>query len=85
MSLRPGTRIGAYDIVAVIGSGGMGEVYRAMDSRLNRDIAIKALPEAFNRDSERVAREEEAGIAQINVVLNWFSELHRRAKRESKK
>ena len=44
MALAPGTRLGAYDIVALIGSGGMGEVYRARDSRLNRDVAIKVLP-----------------------------------------
>ena len=44
VALAPGTRLGAYDIVALIGSGGMGEVYRARDSRLNRDVAIKVLP-----------------------------------------
>ena len=47
MSLIPGTRIGSYDIVGKLGAGGMGEVYRARDSRLNRDIAIKVLPFAL--------------------------------------
>jgi serine/threonine protein kinase len=56
MSLAPGTRLGAYEITAPIGAGGMGEVYRARDTRLNRDVAIKVLPEAFATDPERLAR-----------------------------
>ena len=58
MSLRSGTRLGPYEIVALLGAGGMGEVYRARDTRLNRDVAIKILPEAFARDTERLARFE---------------------------
>jgi hypothetical protein len=49
VTLAPGTRLGAYDIVALIGSGGVGEVYRARDSRLNRDVAIKVLPADLDR------------------------------------
>ena len=56
MSLTPGTRLGAYDILAVIGAGGMGEVFRARDTRLQRDIALKVLPDTFVRDPDRVAR-----------------------------
>ena len=58
MPLTPGTRIGAYDIVAVIGVGGMGEVYRAHDTALGRDVAIKILPEHFALDGERRMRFE---------------------------
>jgi serine/threonine protein kinase/Tol biopolymer transport system component len=58
MSLMPGTRLGAYEIVAAIGAGGMGEVYRARDPKLNRDVAIKVLPEVFASDPDRLARFE---------------------------
>src|SRR5262245_47640296 len=54
--LTSGTRLGAYEILASIGVGGMAEVYQARDSKLNRDVAIKVLPAAFARDRERVAR-----------------------------
>ena len=56
MALTPGTRLGPYEIVAAIGAGGMGEVYRARDSKLNRDVALKVLPESFSGDAERLAR-----------------------------
>ncbi|MBI5170619.1 MAG: protein kinase [Candidatus Eisenbacteria bacterium] len=58
MSLAPGTKLGPYEIVAPLGAGGMGEVYRARDPRLGRDVAIKVLPEAFAADPERLARFE---------------------------
>jgi eukaryotic-like serine/threonine-protein kinase len=58
MALVAGTHVGPYEILAPLGEGGMGEVYRARDGRLGRDVAIKALPEAFARDSERLARFE---------------------------
>ena len=45
MPLIPGTRLGAYDIVSLLGAGGMGEVYRARDTKLNRDVALKILPD----------------------------------------
>jgi serine/threonine protein kinase/Tol biopolymer transport system component len=64
MSLVPGTRLGPYEIVAAIGAGGMGEVYRARDPRLGRDVAIKVLPAAFSADPDRLARfEQEARAA----------------------
>ena len=58
MPLSAGTRLGPYEIVAPLGAGGMGEVYRARDTSLGRDVAIKVLPEAFARDAERLARFE---------------------------
>jgi serine/threonine protein kinase/Tol biopolymer transport system component len=56
MTLAAGIRVGTYEIVALIGAGGMGEVYRARDGRLTRDVALKTLPETFARDPERLAR-----------------------------
>jgi serine/threonine protein kinase len=58
MALTAGTRLGPYEIEAPIGAGGMGEVDRARDTCLDRDVAIKVLPEAFVSDPERVARFE---------------------------
>ncbi len=52
----PGTKLGSYEVLSLIGAGGMGEVYRARDPKLGRDVAIKVLPEAFARDAERMAR-----------------------------
>src|SRR3984885_13189511 len=56
MPLSPGSHLGPYEIVAAIGAGGMGEVYRAHDAKLERDIAIKVLPEAFAHDPNRLPR-----------------------------
>jgi Protein kinase domain/WD40-like Beta Propeller Repeat len=68
MSLAPGTRLGVYEIVGSLGAGGMGEVYRARDTKLGRDVAIKALPEVFASDAERVARFERE--AKLLAALN---------------
>lgn len=68
MSLPAGTRLGVYDIVSPLGTGGMGEVYRARDSKLGRDVAIKVLPSSFAADSERVARFRRE--AQVLAALN---------------
>jgi len=68
MPLNPGTRLGPYEITAPIGAGGMGEVYRARDMKLGREVAIKVLPEDISRDRERLARfEREAHLlASLN-------------------
>jgi serine/threonine protein kinase len=58
MPLDPGSRLGVYEIIRALGAGGMGEVYRARDSRLGRSVAIKVLPDAVARDAERIARFE---------------------------
>src|SRR5205085_8387370 len=64
MPLNPGVRFGPYEIAALVGSGGMGEVYRAHDSRLGRDVAVKVLPIGVTGDPERVRRfEQEARAA----------------------
>jgi serine/threonine protein kinase len=72
MSLAPGSRLGPYEITAAVGAGGMGEVFRARDTKLNRDVAIKVLPAAFARDAERVARFKRE--AQLLASLNHPSE-----------
>src|SRR5580698_5833349 len=68
MALDSGTILGPYQILAPLGAGGMGEVYRARDTRLQRDVAIKVLPESFARDAERLRRfEQEArAVAALN-------------------
>ena len=64
MSLSPGTRLGPYEILAPLGAGGMGEVYRARDTRLGREVAVKALPAEFSENRERRSRfEQEARSA----------------------
>ena len=68
MPLSVGSRLGPYEVVALIGAGGMGEVYRARDTKLNRSVAIKVLPDSFARDGERVARFRRE--AQMLAALN---------------
>jgi eukaryotic-like serine/threonine-protein kinase len=76
MPVRPGTRLGHYDILEKVGEGGMGAVYRARDTKLERDVAVKVLPDLFAGDPERVARlEREAkSVAQLSHpnILNIF-------------
>ncbi len=90
MPVTPGSRLGPYEILSAIGAGGMGEVYRAKDPRLGRDVAIKVLPTSFSTDTDRLRRfEQEAKAAgllnhpNITAVYNigthdgapWVQEL----------
>jgi serine/threonine protein kinase len=68
MSLVAGARLGVFEIVALLGAGGMGEVYRARDTRLGRDVAIKVLPDLFAHDAERLSRFQRE--AQLLASLN---------------
>src|SRR5204862_930020 len=80
MPLATGTRLGVYEVVSPLGAGGMGEVYRAHDTKLGRDVALKILPDALAADPDRVARfEREAKVlASLNhsriAVLHGFEE-----------
>ena len=68
MSLQIGQQLGSYQITSLIGKGGMGEVYRAKDTKLKRDVAIKILPDEFSRDTDRVSRfqREAESLAALN-------------------
>src|SRR6516162_1813582 len=68
MALSAGFRLGVYEILAKLGEGGMGEVYRARDTRLKRDVAIKVLPDLFAHDPERLARFQRE--AELLATLN---------------
>ena len=68
MVLAPGTRVGPYEVVSMLGIGGMGEVYKVRDTRLKRDVALKVLPDAFSKDTERLARF--AREAEVLAALN---------------
>ena len=68
MPLEPGTTLGSYAVTAKIGEGGMGEVYQARDTKLDRDVALKVLPEAFTADPDRLARFERE--AKVRASLN---------------
>jgi hypothetical protein len=68
MTLASGTKMGPYEILAPLGAGGMGEVYRARDTKLNRDVALKVLPTAMASDAERMARFQRE--AQVLASLN---------------
>src|SRR5947209_3260256 len=72
--MNAGTRLGPYEILAPIGAGGMGEVYRARDTKLDRDVAIKILPEAVAQDAERLARFERE--AKVLAALNHPNIAH---------
>jgi serine/threonine protein kinase len=73
--LTTGSRLGAYEITAQIGAGGMGEVYRARDTRLKRDVALKILPESFATDSERLARFEREG--RVSAAPSHWADIAR--------
>src|SRR5262245_29847128 len=74
MALTVGARVGVYEITSAIGAGGMGEVYRARDTRLKRDVALKIRPPAVARDRDRVARFERE--AELLAALNHPNIAH---------
>ena len=82
MSLAPGARLGPYEVTALVGAGGMGEVYRARDTSLGRDVAIKILPEVFAQDADRLARFEReaktlASLSHPNIaVIHGLEKVH---------
>src|SRR3989454_4945865 len=74
MPLTAGTRLGSYEVVALLGAGGMGEVYRATDTNLKRQVAIKVLPETVAADPERLARFQRE--AEVLAALNHPNIAH---------
>ena len=68
MSVTIGTQLGSYEITALLGKGGMGEVWRARDTKLKRDVAIKILPDEFSRDPDRLTRFQRE--AEVLASLN---------------
>ncbi|MCZ6810964.1 MAG: protein kinase [Planctomycetota bacterium] len=90
MALTPGTRLGPYEITAQIGVGGMGEVYRATDTTLNRQVAVKVLPESLASDAERIARFEReaktlASLNHPNIAAIYGLEEPRRESDDRKR
>ena len=67
MALSAGTRLGRYEVVSLLGVGGMGEVYRARDTRLGRDVAVKVLPEELAADPERLQRFEQEATGRCRA------------------
>src|SRR5215471_8538566 len=72
--MTPGTKVGSYEVLALIGAGGMGEVYRARDTKLKRDVALKVLPEPFAADPGRMARFQRE--AEVLASLNHPNIAH---------
>ena len=68
MPLTPGAKLGQYEVVEAIGAGGMGEVYRARDTKLGRDVAVKVLPEEFSRDKERLERFQREAVSSPKSI-----------------
>jgi eukaryotic-like serine/threonine-protein kinase len=74
LALNPGSRLGPYESLSLLGAGGMGEVYRARDAGLNRDVALKVLPDLFAADPDRLARFKRE--AQVLASLNHPNIAH---------
>src|SRR3974377_2372473 len=77
MALASGTHVGPYEILSAIGAGGMGEVYRARDPKLGRDVAIKVLPETFARDADRMARFQREAKVLASLDHPNIATIHR--------
>ena len=73
MALTSGTRLGPYEITAAIGAGGMGEVYRARDTTLDREVAIKVLPESFALDADRPRKAKESAKTRARKAKIHFA------------
>jgi serine/threonine protein kinase len=76
MALQPGSRIGPYEVIAQIGVGGMGEVYRATDTNLKRAVAIKVLPAAVAADAERLARFQREAEVLASLNHAHIAQIH---------
>ena len=76
MALSSGTRLGPYEVTAKIGMGGMGEVYRATDTNLGRQVAIKVLPEAFAHDPDRLTRFEREAKTLASLSHPNIAQIH---------
>jgi len=76
MALEAGTRLGPYEILAPLGAGGMGEVYRARDTKLGREVAVKVLPEDFAQNEDRVARFEREARVLASLNHPHIATLH---------
>ncbi|GMR22325.1 MAG: hypothetical protein BMS9Abin37_0667 [Acidobacteriota bacterium] len=76
MSITPGTTLDHYEVLDAIGAGGMGEVYKARDTKLGRDVAIKVLPDSFARDEERLARFQREAKLLASVNHPAIATLH---------
>ena len=75
MALSPGTRLGVYEVSVKIGEGGMGEVWQARDTKLDRDVALKVLPEAFTSDPDRLARFEREAKVLASLTVSRTGRL----------
>ena len=88
MAMEAGTRLGPYEVLAALGAGGMGEVYRARDTTLSRDVAMKMLPASFAGDPERLARFEreaqDAGVAQPSRTSRRSTASKKRRRRRAR-
>ena len=73
MALTVGSRLGHYDVTALIGEGGMGQVYQATDTKLNRQVALKILPEAFAADPDRLARFQREAQVLLDCTTSTLS------------
>jgi serine/threonine protein kinase len=76
LSLTPGTRLGVYEIIAPIGEGGMGQVFRARDTTLKRDVAIKILPASFSADPDRLARFQREAEVLASLNHPHIAQIH---------
>ncbi len=76
MALEVGSRLAHYDVTALIGEGGMGQVYQATDTKLNRQVALKILPEAFAADPDRLARFQREAHVRASLNHPGIAQIH---------